>query len=82
MQLTDEIGYVTFVFADGSRQTIKTTLNKEILREYGVSILEDRLYDMEHAEYVPMRKDAVSIEVSENKPEAGGGLNGFATRFI
>lgn len=76
------ICFVTFIFSDGSRQTIRTTLNHDLLCTYGVSQRDGYLYDFKHAEYVPMREDAVSVEVSQEEPDTERGLIGFANRFI
>lgn len=81
-ELKNGIAYVVFVFRDGTRQTIRTTLNQEILKRYGVTQRDKFLYDISHAEYVRMRDDAVSVEVSKEKQHMKGGVLGFADRFI
>lgn len=82
MDLKKQICYVAFVFSDTTRQTIKTTLNEDILHQYGASLRDGYLYDIDHASYVRLRDDAVSVELTDKKAERGGDLNGFAARFI
>lgn len=81
-ELYEGLAYVTFVFEDNSRQTIRTTLNKKILADYGIKPRENYLYDFSHAEYVRMREDACEVQVSAEKQEYEEALNQFANRFI
>lgn len=81
-ELLKGIAYVVFSFSDGSKQTIKTTLNKDILRDYGVVPKENYLYDLEHAEFIKIRLDADRVTVYTTKPVPEGGLFGYASRFI
>lgn len=81
-ELENGIGFVIFHFADCSQQTIHTTLNQKILSDYGVTLPPDTLYDLDHAEFVKIRMDASSIEVSSIQPEAKEGIFKYASRFI
>lgn len=81
-ELMKGIAYVIFSFSDGSKQTVKTTLNKDILKNYGVTPKENYLYDLEHAEFVQIRFDAVNVTVCTERPKQEGGLFGYASRFI
>lgn len=81
-ELLNGIGYVAFIFTDGTRQTVHTTLNNQILKTYGVTPKQETIYDLDHAEYVRIRRDAVSVEVTTVKPKVEEALNHFANRFI
>lgn len=81
-ELQNAICYVRFVFMDGTHQTIRTTLNPNILLNYGATLRNGYLYDIRHAEYVKLRDDAVTVEVTAKEPESEGVLFNFADRFI
>lgn len=81
-ELLNGICYVVFVFTDGTRQTVHTTLNNQILKTYGVTPKPEMVYDLDHAEYVRIRRDAVSVDVTTEKPKVEEALNHFANRFI
>lgn len=81
-ELQKRVCFVTFEFDDGSKQIIKTTLNKEILLQYGAAPKDGFLYDISHAEYVKLRTDATNVIISTERPESKGVLDSFANRFI
>lgn len=74
--------WVVWTFPDGSRKSIHTTLDADILKEAGVTAEEGYLYDLDHREYVPFREDVVNVEISEEKPESRKEVLKFASRFI
>lgn len=80
--LINGICFVVFEFGDGTHQTIRSTLNKDILLQYGAAPKENYLYDIAHAEYVKIREDAVNVMVSKEKPVSEEVLFRFADRFI
>ena len=61
--------WVEWIFCDGSRRSIHTTLDTNILEKFGVTAKENFLYDLEHREYVPFRKDVAEVNVLAEKPE-------------
>ena len=81
-ELEEKLCYVLFTFDDGTKQMIRTTLNRDILRNYGVSPREGQLFNVLHSEWVYVRSDASYVDVSGEKPEMEGKLNAFANRFI
>ena len=81
-ELNKKLCYVLFTFADGTKQMIRTTLNRDILRNYGVSPRKGQLFDVLHSEWIYVRSDASYVDISEEKPEMEGKLDAFANRFI
>ena len=74
--------WVEWIFCDGSRRSIHTTLDTNILEKFGVTAKENFLYDLEHREYVPFRKDVAEVNVLAEKPENRKEVLKFANRFI
>lgn len=81
-ELQKQVCFVTFEFDDGTKQIIKTTLNQQILLQYGAAPKDGFLYDIAHAEYVKLRTDAINIVILTEKPVSEGVLDSFANRFI
>ena len=80
--LLNGIGYLTMTFADGSQKSIRTTLNKDILAEYGVSQQEHHIFNISTGKFEEFRLDAVDILVTENKPDYENEVNAFVSQFI
>lgn len=76
------VGYVIFTFSDKSMKVIKTTLNKKILDEYGVSAKEHHIFCIDTGTFIPIREDAVDITVSSEFPTFDNEVNKFASKFI
>ena len=74
--------WVVWIYSDGSRKSIHTTLDAGVLQKYGVAAKENFLYDLDHHEYVPFREDVVEVEIFEEKPENRKEVLKFASRFI
>lgn len=74
--------WVCMHFKDGTVKCIHTTLNTDILAKYGASPREEHFFDLEHGVFVPFRRDAVEITVSEEKPKFEQEVLQFASRFI
>ena len=81
-RLRNEKAWVVLEFDDGTKQTIYTTLNEEILREYGVTLKPHTLFDLNKLKYVKFREDAVQVEIFDCKPEFDKEVLKFAGRFI
>ena len=69
-------------FSDGSQKCVKTTLNPNILSEYGVSARKHHIFNIEKGEFIPIREDAINFEVLAEKPTFKSEVNTFANRFI
>lgn len=80
--LYDGVCYVVFTFSDGTKQTLHTTMNKEILRKSGAVLRPDFLYDLDRMRYVAIRTDATDISVFGEKPQESEEVLSFANRFI
>ena len=81
-KLVSGVCYVTFVFDDGTRQTIHTTLNEEILRKSGAVLKPDFLFDLDRLRYIGFRRDADEVLIDEEKPQVLEEVLRFANRFI
>ncbi len=80
--LENGTAWVTWIYLDGSRRSIHTSLDTEVLKQFGVEAKENFLYDLDHREYVPFREDVAEVEISEKKPENRKEVLKFASRFI
>ena len=67
---------------NGSKMTMKTSLSKEYLESFGISLRNGYLFDLEKLRYIKNREDAVSVEVFNEKPEYESEVLRFASRFI
>lgn len=81
-ELQREDGWVDMIFADGTRQIVHTTLNKDLLHRNGAIARENAFFDLERQNYVPFRKDAVAIKVYRSRPVFDEEVLQFASRFI
>lgn len=80
--LEKSAAWVSFIFEDSSRMTIYTSCSADYLDRVGAKLRPDSFYDLVHFRYVPFPKDAVQVEVSEEKPVWGQEVLDFASRFI
>lgn len=80
--LFTDVCYVIFTFSDGTKQTIHTTMNKEILRKSGAVVRPDFLYDLDRMRYVAIRLDAVDVSVVKEISQESEEVLSFANRFI
>lgn len=80
--LSEKVCYVTLTFSDLSERSYKTTLNPELLKEYNVLPREEAFFDLRTGEFVPFRRDAVSVRVDTDTPVYDKEVNKFANRFI
>lgn len=81
-QIKESICYVTLKFADNSAKVIRTTLNKDILKEKGIRLKTNTFFDLDTYTYVPFRDDIMDIEISKEKPIFDSEVINFANRFI
>lgn len=79
--LKDDICFVTFVFQDDSRHAICTTLNEEILKHYGGSLIRGTFFDLIKHKYFDFRTDIKEVLVSETSPNLRE-VDKFANQFI
>lgn len=80
--LLNGVGYLIMTFADGSAKVIRTTLNKGILNEYGVSAREHHIFCLDTGNFYKLRDDAVDIDITLEKPVFENEVNEFAGKFI
>lgn len=81
-RLQSKIAWVVFTFKDGTKQTIETTLSKQIMNERGISPRENFLWDFNRNMYVPFCRDAINVEIFDEKPVFDREVLNFASRFI
>lgn len=81
-KLKTGIAWVTLKFDDDSVLPIKTTLNEDILANYGVAPRVGYFYDLNKGRFIPFRTDAVSVQVDEHEPEFEDEVINFVNRFI
>ena len=74
--------WVCMHFADTSVRKVHTTLNPDILAEYGVTPRKNYFYDLEANVFVPFREDACEVTISADRPEYEQEVLQFANRFI
>lgn len=81
--LKDHIGWVTFTFPDGTKRTMRTTTNKEILKSVLHKRGERQMYDLDKQRWItlPPSSSITKLEVSMDPPEIGE-LMWFVNRFI
>lgn len=80
--LLSGIGYITMTFSDNSVKVIKSTLNQQILQEYGVTIKRHHIFCIDTGDFIPIREDAIDISISSDYPVFKNEVNNFANRFI
>lgn len=71
--LKEGIAWVTIDYGDGTERVFRTTLNEELLKEFGINKLEDNLYDINRRELVALEGQ---IKISKDKPKLNE-LNAF-----
>lgn len=71
--LKEGIAWVTIDYGDGTKRIFRTTLNEGLLKEFGISKLEDNLYDINRKELVSLEGQ---ISISKDKPKLDE-LNAF-----
>ena len=81
-KLKTKEAWVTIKFSDDSVQLIKTTLNEDILANYGVTPRVGCFYDLIKGRFIPFRTDAVSVSVDNDKPEFEDEVINFVNKFI
>lgn len=81
-QLMNSDGWVSFVFSDGTRKTIHTSLSASVLREAGAVLREGFFFDLERGVYTPFPAGACSVDVTREKPIFESEVLNFADRFI
>ena len=62
-KLLEQICFVTAYFEDGSRMTVCTTLNNEILSECQGTNIPGTFYDLVKKRHIPFRRDAIDVQV-------------------
>ena len=62
--LKEGIAFVVFHFSDGSAMFTVTSLNVEVLEEFGAEIRPGSFFDLVKHRYIKFRTDACNIEVS------------------
>lgn len=80
--LLNGVGYITMTFSDDSVKVIKSTLNQQILQQYGVTARRHHIFCIDTGDFIPIREDAVDISVSSDYPVFKNEVNDFANRFI
>lgn len=80
--LLDNVGWVTYVFADGTIRNIHTTFNKKMLYEYGIVLMPDFLFDLDHLQLVRWSDNIVDVQINKEKPVANDEVSKFESRFI
>lgn len=74
--------FVVFSFKDGTKQTIHTSFNEEVLEQYGARSVQEKLFDLDRLKFVPFRRDALNVNVYQQKPVFDLEVLQFASRFI
>lgn len=75
--------WVVFVFKDGSRKHLYSTMSKKLLSEVNATLRKDYLFDLVTKSYVSIREDAVEVLFFNEKPEyQDEEVLNFASRFI
>lgn len=74
--------WVVFRFQDGTRITINTTLSHALLQKEGIMPRKGFLWDFNRNRYMKFRRDAVSVDVFDNRPVYDEEVLQFASRFI
>lgn len=74
--------FVVFIFSDDTRQVVRTSMNQEVLRSFGVKPMMDSLFDLDRLRTVPFRRDAESVMVYDERPVFDTEVLRFASRFI
>ena len=77
--LRKQIVYVSSEYPDSSRYIFRTTLNKDILKEFGGNVKPDSLYDLDRKSYYNL--DNKKIKISLEKPQLSG-VEEFMEQFL
>lgn len=81
-RLLQGIYWITIKFPDNSVRVLRTTLNNNIMADFGVKSKVGYFYDLDRGEYVRFREDATDVSLSEEKPLFEEEVITFANRFI
>lgn len=79
--LKETVCFMIFHFEDKSSMFILTTLNAEILKEFGAEIRPDSFFDLIKHRYMKFRKDACSVEVNTDDVRVRE-VDMFANRYV
>lgn len=80
--LSAGIGWVELTFPDDSRKLIRTSLNEQVLNEFGVQAKEGFLFNLDTGDYEPFRVDAKDVNIFSEKPTYDSEVISFANRFV
>lgn len=80
--LLDGSAWVSFCFTDGTVQSFLTSLNKDVLIEYGIIPVKDFLLDLEQLRLIKWREDIQDIQITREKPVYQDEVNRFGSSFI
>lgn len=73
-----DIGYIKITYDDNTSRVVRTTLNQLILNRYGITDLEENIFDLDRQVLVPIEG---TIEIHENKPEVNE-FDLYVSRFL
>ena len=73
--------WVVLQFEDNSKRHVYTTLVPELVREAGVSLKENFVYDFRTGEFISF-DGVVSVGISKNKNEFDSEVDRYASCFI
>lgn len=76
--LIDGIGYIKITYGDGTSRVVRTTLNQPILNSYGISELDENIFDLDRKKLIPI---SGTIEVFKDKPEVNE-FDTYISRFL
>lgn len=82
MDIREGIVWVVVTCEDQSKMTLQTTLNKDILKQYGASLEEGKLFDINRVCQVVIPPNANDISWYNDKPHYDSEVQRFAARFI
>lgn len=72
---------VVLRFLDGTELMICTSLNEQLLNEYGGTFVKDHFYDLTKRRYLKFREDAVAVEILTDIPRDRE-VSEFVNQFI
>ncbi len=77
-RLLEKECWVVMTYADGSKHKFRTTLNEQILREYGVTDLGECLYNVDRNKLEEING---TIDVFDSEPKLDN-TNEYINRFL
>lgn len=80
--IAEQLVWVTLKFEDGSKRHLLTSTNKDVMANFGASVRDNALFDVNQMEYVELDSRIEDISWQVEKPCYKEELDEFISRFI